>query len=178
MHIRPYVRHEIPDDADSSQEVEGARGVAPGSDPTDVLPVRGQEEPTRWQPAERPAARAATGIRSERLALIMPWRQQVTLPDSGELIIGREESPLQGHPIAREKTQIGRRHARVSRLLDGGLVVEDLKSLNGTFLDGQRVGTEPRRLRAGQTLRLAQDVECTVVRLNEYGEPDEEEGSA
>jgi hypothetical protein len=30
----------------------------------------------------------------------------------------------------------------------------------------------PGRLRSGQVLRLAQDVDCDVLRLNEHGEPE------
>ena len=49
-------------------------------------------------------------------------------------------------------TEVSRLHARVS-LVEGEAVVEDMKSTNGSFLDGQRV-TEPTKLQEGSVLRL------------------------
>ena len=51
-----------------------------------------------------------------------------------------------------DDTQLSRLHARVS-LVNGEVVVEDLKSTNGTFLDGVRL-TEPATLREGQVVRM------------------------
>ncbi len=51
-----------------------------------------------------------------------------------------------------DDTQLSRLHARVS-LVNGEVVAEDLKSTNGTFLDGVRL-TEPATLREGQVVRV------------------------
>ena len=51
-----------------------------------------------------------------------------------------------------DDTQLSRLHTRVS-LVNGEVVAEDLKSTNGTFLDGVRL-TEPATLREGQVLRV------------------------
>ena len=51
-----------------------------------------------------------------------------------------------------DDTQLSRLHARVS-LVNGEVVAEDLKSTNGTFLDGVRM-TEPVTLREGQVVRM------------------------
>lgn len=107
-----------------------------------------------------------------RLALRMPWGQQINLPDERDLVLGRSTEHFHAHPDAVAAEQISRRHARVYRDEQGDLYVEDLTSANGTYLDGDRVTGTPRQLRAGQILRLALDVECTVLRLNEYGEPE------
>ena len=51
-----------------------------------------------------------------------------------------------------DDTQLSRLHTRVS-LVNGEVVAEDLKSTNGTFVDGIRI-TEPATLREGQVLRV------------------------
>ena len=51
-----------------------------------------------------------------------------------------------------DDTQLSRLHTRVS-LVNGEVVAEDLKSTNGTFVDGVRL-TAPATLREGQVLRV------------------------
>jgi pSer/pThr/pTyr-binding forkhead associated (FHA) protein len=51
----------------------------------------------------------------------------------GELVIGRE-----GATLTIDDSELSRRHAAV-RPVDGGFEVEDLGSLNGTFVNGQRI---------------------------------------
>lgn len=109
---------------------------------------------------------------AERLALRMPWRQQINLPDVGELVLGRSSPEFHEHPDASAAHQVSRRHARFYRDGHGDLYVEDLNSANGTYIDGAPVQARPGRLRPGQVLRLAQDVDCDVLRLNEHGEPE------
>jgi pSer/pThr/pTyr-binding forkhead associated (FHA) protein len=58
-----------------------------------------------------------------------------------ELVIGREaqgDGRLDGEPA------LSRRHARVVRGADGGLTVEDLGSLNGTHVNGNKIGGATR----------------------------------
>jgi pSer/pThr/pTyr-binding forkhead associated (FHA) protein len=109
---------------------------------------------------------------TERLALRMPWRQQVNLPDEGELVLGRSSEVFRRDTAARAATQVSREHARFYRDTRGELYVEDLQSANGTYVDGVPVQDRPSLVRSGQTLRLAQDVDCAVIRLNEHGEPE------
>jgi FHA domain len=109
----------------------------------------------------------------ERLALRMPWKQQINLPDAGELILGRSSAQFHAHPEATAAIQVSRRHARFFRDEHGDLYVEDLNSANGTYIDGLPVEGRPSCLRSGQVLRLAMDVDCDVLRLNEHGEPEE-----
>ncbi len=72
-----------------------------------------------------------------------------------ELLIGRrsphDEGRLGGDP------EISRRHARVSRGADGQLVIEDLGSVNGTFVNDERIDA-PRLLQAGDLIRVGRTV--------------------
>jgi predicted component of type VI protein secretion system len=54
-----------------------------------------------------------------------------------ELVIGREDAGL-----VIDDPEISRRHARVCPV-DGGVMVEDLGSTNGTYVNSQRVTTQP-----------------------------------
>jgi FHA domain len=100
-----------------------------------------------------------------------PRRQQVALRLLGELLelppegleLGRDAPRCAGVPGLSELLGVSRHHARLSWR---GRVpfVEDLGSLNGTFVDGEAV-VEPRPLLPGQTLRLGRDVEVEVVEL-------------
>ena len=69
---------------------------------------------------------------------------------TGELVIGRDaagDGCLNGEPA------LSRRHARIVGGTGGALSVEDLGSLNGTFVNDERIGA-PRALRAGDTVRF------------------------
>ena len=69
----------------------------------------------------------------------------------GELVIGRE-----GVALTIDDPELSRRHAAV-RPVDGGFEVEDLGSLNGTFVNGQRI-EGPTKLSGGDTIKLGQNV--------------------
>ena len=71
--------------------------------------------------------------------------QSVDVTD--EIVIGREDAGL-----VIDDPEISRRHARVSPV-DGGVVVEDLGSTNGTFVNGERA-SEPVTLKESGTIRV------------------------
>jgi pSer/pThr/pTyr-binding forkhead associated (FHA) protein len=68
-----------------------------------------------------------------------------------DLLIGRlapdDEGRLGDDPV------ISRRHARVSRGVDGQLTIEDLGSANGTYVNDERLDT-PRMLDPGDVIRV------------------------
>ena len=68
----------------------------------------------------------------------------------GELVLGRAE---QGLACLGDDPKLSRRHAKLSRSADGSLVIEDLGSVNGTWVNGQRIDG-PVRLSAGDILKL------------------------
>jgi hypothetical protein len=70
-----------------------------------------------------------------------------TLELEGEVVIGRE-----GEGLAIADREISRRHTAV-RQTERGVEVEDLGSMNGTFVDGRRI-TAPVTLTVGGTIEL------------------------
>lgn len=87
---------------------------------------------------------------------------------AGGVILGRDTTPALRLPH-----QVSRVHAHLH--WDGWVLrVTDLRSGNGTFVDGRRVAeNEPVPVKPGQTLRLGQDVELAVaeIEVDEYGRP-------
>jgi ABC-type multidrug transport system ATPase subunit len=67
-----------------------------------------------------------------------------------ELILGRR---VDGEDQFAEDLQVSTRHARLTRAQDGGLVIEDLGSTNGTWVNGERI-TGPRELRPSDVVRI------------------------
>jgi hypothetical protein len=157
LHRRQYVRDTPPETA-TSEAPPASGGTAEGGT-TATVPI-----------TTGPATGSVPPV--ERLALRTPWRQQINLPDAGELVLGRASPEFKTHPAAAAATQVSRRHARFYRDAGGQLYVQDLDSANGTYVDGVPVEGRPALVRSGQSLRLAQDVDCDVVRLNEHGEPE------
>jgi hypothetical protein len=69
-----------------------------------------------------------------------------------DVIVGRDE----GADLAIPDPDISRRHAAIRPAPDGGVIVEDLGSSNGTFVDGRRIGapvtlTSPAKLQLGDS---------------------------
>jgi len=77
-----------------------------------------------------------------------------------ELVIGRE-----GAAVTIEDSELSRRHAAV-RPVDGGVEIEDLGSLNGTFVNGQRIEA-PTRLAGGDSVKIGQ----SILELEAAGAP-------
>ncbi len=68
--------------------------------------------------------------------------------DSGEVLLGRHR----GCQLVLNLSTISRRHARI--FPEGGdFLIEDMRSLNGTYVNGQRIKA-PRRLSNGDTIRI------------------------
>ncbi|MBX0326388.1 zinc ribbon domain-containing protein [Oscillochloris sp. ZM17-4] len=105
-------------------------------------------------PAVTPPAQGRPSLAGVRLA-IQPAGANLPLPAAGQAVIGRADPVSNVFPDidltdhgALERG-VGRRHARI--FLQGGQVlVEDLDSTNGTFLNAARVAPrQPQSLRAG-----------------------------
>ncbi|MBE1537054.1 FHA domain-containing protein [Actinomadura algeriensis] len=83
--------------------------------------------------------------------------------------IGRTCSPWKTVPGFADLHQVSREHARLD-WRDGVLMVTDLTSTNGTYVDGTEIA-EPAPLRPGAALRLGENVHLTVAELDEFGLP-------
>ena len=68
----------------------------------------------------------------------------------GELLLGRA---AQGGARLGDDPKLSRQHAKLICATDGSLVIEDLSSANGTWVNGQRID-HPIRLAAGDTVRV------------------------
>jgi FHA domain len=75
------------------------------------------------------------------------------LPVDGELILGREQATAD---LVIEDPGVSRRHARVLAN-NGSVIVEDLGSSNGTYVNGERISS-PVELGAGDELQLGDTV--------------------
>lgn len=78
---------------------------------------------------------------------------QVFYLDTRSLIIGRD--PMSD--IIINDPEVSRQHARISET-DNGFQIEDLGSTNGTFVDGQRLKSEPVQLLPGQSIGMGSGV--------------------
>lgn len=72
-----------------------------------------------------------------------------TLAEGEELLIGREQEC----GIVVRSHEASRRHARISQV-EGRWVLTDLGSLNGTYLNGERLNDESRWLTAGDSFSV------------------------
>ncbi len=77
--------------------------------------------------------------------------------DRREMLLGRDE----GCDIVIPVRQISRQHLRV-RMDGGGVLVEDLRSKNGTWVNGYRL-TGARELEDGDEIRIAKDIRLRFV---------------
>src|SRR5436305_5933478 len=84
-----------------------------------------------------------------------------SLPVEHELLIGRNAA---GAGRLGDDPELSRDHARVRRTDDGGLLIEDLGSTNGTRVNGAPI-TGPTLLRAGDQVQAG----STVIEVR--GEP-------
>ena len=87
----------------------------------------------------------------EELVVVEGRAKGKRMPLGDELLIGRAES---GDGRLGDDPELSRRHARFFRA-GGRLMIEDLGSANGTFVNGERL-REPRPLQSGDALRLGQ----------------------
>ncbi len=87
----------------------------------------------------------------EHLRVTEGAERGAVLSVDGTLLIGR--SAPEGEGRLGVDSEISRRHARISRGADGHLVIEDLGSANGTFVNDERIDAA-RTLRVGDVIRV------------------------
>jgi hypothetical protein len=116
--------------------------------------------PVTAPPLATPPAQAGRPSLAGISLIIQPAGATLALPASGQVVIGRSDPVSNVFPDIDLTSHgaldrgVGRRHARI--FLQGGQVlIEDLDSTNGTFLNAAHVPPrQPKALRAGDELRL------------------------
>lgn len=98
-------------------------------------------------PVEQPVAEVDATIPS-RLAARLVWDDRVVPLAPGEYLLGRDP----GCPVWINSEFASRRHARLV-VGSGGVVLEDLGSRNGTFVNGEAL-TAPRELAHRDEIRI------------------------
>jgi hypothetical protein len=139
-----------PTPTDETPEAGDARDVGTCTDPD--CPTGGTVPATRCRACLRSA-----GPRGP--VLLFPWGRE-TVPASGALLVGRENSPLAARLV--DYPNVGRRHAHLT-VVRGQLVVVDLHSANGTFVNEERLEPmRPHPVGDGDGIRFAATLRATV----------------
>jgi ribosome-associated protein YbcJ (S4-like RNA binding protein) len=120
----------------NARGVEPAPVAAAGSERRDVRPPKGRH-----------------GMPARLVVLEPKERRGTTYPISGDVGIGRDES--NAIPITYD-TYLSGHHAKIS-ISEGKVVVDDLGSRNGTYLNGTRI-TERRTVRVGDRIQIGYTV--------------------
>ena len=125
-----------------------------------------EAEPSPDAEPASPRRSAADGLLAVRIL-----GESVTVPPEG-LEVGRDAPHFADLPGMAGLDQVSRRHVRLQYQGDR-LLVLDLQSTNGTFVDGRRI-RGPESIGPGQRLRLGLDVDVEIehVRLDRYGLPE------
>ena len=88
-------------------------------------------------------------------------------PLQQEMLVGREVECQ----ITLDSGHISRYHAKLTLAPDGGVVVEDLRSTNGTFINGRRISA-PQTLALGDEIRFHEQAFRLVSTKDESGAAD------
>ena len=93
------------------------------------------------------------------IRLRFPWGAEPVRPD-GPLVVGRAEEPLAGNLA--KYSNVSRRHAEI-RNVGGDLVITDLDSSNGTFVNEKLIPPQHEfPLKDGDTVRFAADLSAKI----------------
>ncbi|HLY09561.1 MAG TPA: FHA domain-containing serine/threonine-protein kinase, partial [Planctomycetota bacterium] len=90
----------------------------------------------------------------------------IPIPDNGTVIIGRDSSTA----LPLRDTMTSRMHCKIQQQEDGGYYLTDLESMNGTYLNGERVRETIKLdhgdlIKIGDTLFTFQSDESTTTSL-------------
>ncbi|MGW7424929.1 FHA domain-containing protein [Streptomyces sp. NPDC054813] len=163
---RARVRPEVPADRPR------ARTTRPTADANPRAPRdRTAAPPTRLQSPPASGRGATPAPATPCLALVLAGALvPVRAEGQGATRLGRDATDCAHVAGLAGLDQLSRNHAELTWHA-GRLYITDLGSSNGTYVDGQLV-TRPAQLWPGShRLRLAEDVDVTLVELDEYGAP-------
>jgi diguanylate cyclase (GGDEF)-like protein len=127
--------------------------------------LRSFDDETGSTPLLRLTDSSASGPKRPCLVMLAGPRLGEIYPIEGELVIGRD--PAAQLRLAEDES-VSRRHAMIRATPEGGALLRDLSSANGTFVDGERVTERP--LKEGAKIRVGQTV---VLKFALYDEIEE-----
>jgi diguanylate cyclase (GGDEF)-like protein len=148
------------------RKTHGFGDPAADADETDIIPIASNLPPTDPPPGgmslsarEGSSGRRDTPLLPAPLPFVESSRAMLTVltglnagrlisVDGSPVTIGRAEDA----DLVVDETGVSRHHARVARTPEGGFYVEDLGSVNGTFVGANRVERAP--LQRGDLLQL------------------------
>ncbi|PTL76315.1 FHA domain-containing protein [Vitiosangium sp. GDMCC 1.1324] len=115
-------------------------------------PAPGAGGPSALAKRPRPASPAGAAEDGEGGGLILkgltgPWANQ-KFPVKGKLIVGRQ-APAS---VVLDDDSVSRKHAEVEATPDGGALLRDLGSANGTLVNGEPMGTQQVELQPGDVI--------------------------
>ncbi|VTS06585.1 FHA domain-containing protein [Tuwongella immobilis] len=116
------------------------------------IPLAADPKPkTPLPPSAAPPSRIDRTIiaDSEEAAELIAEALPQSIPLSGNMLIGREDDKVQ---IKLQHPHVSRLHAQLV-MSGGNAILTDLRSANGTFVQGKRI-TEPTRLRVGERIEI------------------------
>ncbi|MER7987946.1 FHA domain-containing protein [Streptomyces noursei] len=151
------------------------------TDEVEDAPAGPTDRPPADPPDTGPAAEAPPGRRGDRTEPAGPPPVRLALVLAGALVpvrdeggaptrLGRDAPDCAHVPELSGLDQVSRAHAELSWRA-GRLFLTDTGSANGTYVDEQRI-TGPTQVWPGaHRLRLARDVEVSLVELDAFGAP-------
>lgn len=144
----------------------GAVCAGPGCD--EIVPPGADECPYCSTPTTPPTPRRGQAVSVTSFQPPGPRLRGIAiggvqLPFSSILVIGRDPSQSPVAAGIRHLDQLSRRHASLEQS-GQAILITDLRSTNGTFVDGVRISAEsPMALQPGSQLRLGQDVHVELI---------------
>ena len=139
--------------------------------PSPILPSQSRMKPQPQQNGNRASQQPSQG-EAQAILVLLPLtgtfeRKHITVPYSPEVLrIGRQTNvktvptPVNGYF---DSKVLSRQHAEVWATPEGKIMIRDVKSSNGTFVNGYRLSpenrdSEPHPLHEGDTLELGIDI--------------------
>jgi hypothetical protein len=143
--------------------------LEPAARPSGPAPAPATAEASTWQcprpgcggtsvPVGEACPFCGTAAPTDRRLRLVNERFEILLAGPGPWTLGREASDS---PQLATFERVSRQHASIAVQGDA-YVVADMRSTNGTFVEGHRISDQPAPLPGGTTLRLGQSVELHV----------------
>jgi hypothetical protein len=139
-------------------------------DSTSEVPASSETRPINQEIVDKVKASLGSALLHENMGVLLRFSESgavVTVPMTSRVVIGRSEiNKMEGlnidlTPFGARVMGVSRRHAAVYRLKNS-LFIEDLDSVNGSYVNGQRITPgQPHLLHNGDELRFG-NLRCSI----------------